>query len=538
MNSIDQEEIHNHIDFTGNWFIDIGILGFINLMEEVYGLDLESVRVNQIDKKDFFYAYFVYYIKKTAFEWIDRQKLSKVTEDKKSSFEETKKNVLSEIEKVVKNRTTTYDDDVKDKILDINSTIKNIVKEKFKKYENDLKKSFSNNKKTILQKIDETGIIINEPFFQNLNFLNPTTNKKGNETKVLNAFEKMIFNNEIKSKLTKDAVDKTISKYLFSEEEFPNIPYCKISTLNDVDKLTNRTTILFLLSFPIPFNSVYDRNIVFYTNNLESCYHINKNIKIRIQKVKDENPDTIFKVTWQSIVDYITEQKSTFSLENMYLIEYETIQQQNLIGVEYISIPKLQASILLDDKIREALNTRIQCKSANEGGGKCWLLEEFIKGKSLYSIILNHINLILTGDDHLNWAPCLYGLLVDAHIADFRGKNKTLFLDNFFDNYRALVKEIKDEVSITTFSSSLISKISDDVDTKRRVARDLYSALCGKDKNMFLNILLKNVNENKELSSNRNFYNWILEKIISNETSFEMYGLILIMNLLRREKNE
>ncbi|MDI3502812.1 MAG: hypothetical protein PWR09_937, partial [Archaeoglobi archaeon] len=28
------------LQFTGNWFIDAGILGFVNLMEEVYGWDL------------------------------------------------------------------------------------------------------------------------------------------------------------------------------------------------------------------------------------------------------------------------------------------------------------------------------------------------------------------------------------------------------------------------------------------------------------------------------------------------------------------
>ena len=536
--STDQSVPQCQIDFTGNWFIDIGILGFINLMEEVYKWDLKKIREGQIDRKEFLYAYFVYYIKKTAFEWIVRQELSSVTEDEKSSLEEMKKNAMSEIEKVLKDSAITNYDGIKNKLLDINSTIKNIIEDKFKKYENNLKKSFSNNKKTILQKINETGMIINEPFFQNLNFLNPTTNKKENALKVLDKFGKMLSDNQIKNKLTKDAMDKTISKYLFSEEEFPNIPFCKISTLNDVDKLTNGPTIFFLLSFPIPFNRVYDRNIVFYTNNLESCYYINKNIRIRIQKVKDENPDTIFKVTWQSIIDYVAEQKSMFFLENMYLIEYETIQQQNLIGVEYFGIPKLQASILLDDKIREALNTKIQCKAANRGGDRCWLVEEFIKERSLYSIIVNHINLVLNGDYYINWMPCLYGLLVDAHIVDFRGKNKNLFSDNFFDNYKALVKEIKDDVRITTFSSSLINKISNDEDTRKRVARDLYSALCGKDKNMFLNILLKNVNENKELPSNRNFYNWILEKIISNDASYEMYGLILVMNLLRRGKNE
>lgn len=32
------------LQFTGNWFIDAGILGFVNLMEEVYGWDLEELQ--------------------------------------------------------------------------------------------------------------------------------------------------------------------------------------------------------------------------------------------------------------------------------------------------------------------------------------------------------------------------------------------------------------------------------------------------------------------------------------------------------------
>lgn len=35
-----QQELH----FTGNWFIDAGILGFVNLMEEVYGWELEELQ--------------------------------------------------------------------------------------------------------------------------------------------------------------------------------------------------------------------------------------------------------------------------------------------------------------------------------------------------------------------------------------------------------------------------------------------------------------------------------------------------------------
>ncbi len=35
--SIDNEHSDLGLEFTGNWFIDAGILGFVNLMEEVYG---------------------------------------------------------------------------------------------------------------------------------------------------------------------------------------------------------------------------------------------------------------------------------------------------------------------------------------------------------------------------------------------------------------------------------------------------------------------------------------------------------------------
>ncbi len=38
------------LEFTGNWFIDAGILGFVNLMEEVYGWDLETLQ-NEIQKE-------------------------------------------------------------------------------------------------------------------------------------------------------------------------------------------------------------------------------------------------------------------------------------------------------------------------------------------------------------------------------------------------------------------------------------------------------------------------------------------------------
>jgi len=537
------EEEQNHLlQFTGNWFIDAGVLGFVNLMEEVYGWDLKEI-VRSIDREKFYYTYFIYYIKKTTFDWINRQDLSKgIDEDKKSEFNKTKENLFKEIEKIIEKilKSNSKDKNVKEQIIEVNDSIRKAIKDSFKEYKDYLKKSFSNNKKTILQKIDEIGIIINEPFFQNLNFLNPTKNKKGKEIEVLNAFEKMIFEYKIKDKLTKNALDKTISKYLFSEEEFTNIPYCKIQTLNDLDKLTNYPSIIFLLSFPIVFNRIFDRNIFFYTNNLESCYHINKNIKIRIGKAENRSSDAIFKITWESIIDYITEQKGIFSLENMYLIEYENIQQQNLIGVEYIGIPKLQASILLDDTIRENLNRSIQYRKIKKQFEWKWLLEEFIKGKPLYPIILGHINLALNEEIIPNLSTCLYSLILEANMSEFKAEkekqNGNLFSENYFDNYKSLINEIKEDLRFTSFKASLINQISKDMDTKKRIARELFNALKARDKNIFLNILLKNMNEDKKLYSNDNLNSWIFEKIIKNDISFEMYCLILVMNLLRGEK--
>jgi len=169
-----------------------------------------------------------------------------------------------------------------------------------------------------------------------------------------------------------------------------------------------------------------------------------------------------------------------------------------------------------------------------------WLIEEFIKGNLLNPTIMNYINLVLNKDAELSYSSSLYSLLVDSKILEFKRKNEKsqIFSPDYFDNYKSLIKNIKNEISFTSFASGLINQISESAETKNRIARELLETLKSNNKNMFLNILLKNVNENKELSSNRNFYNWILEKIISNETSFEIYGLILVMNLLRRGKNE
>ncbi|MGC9015161.1 MAG: hypothetical protein ACP5KW_12365, partial [Thermoproteota archaeon] len=200
---------------------------------------------------------------------------------------------------------------------------------------------------------------------------------------------------------------------------------------------------------------------------------------------------------------------------------------------EYVGIPKIQASVIIDEVIRENLNRSVQLKE-----NKYWLLEEFVKGKSLYPIALNYINEVLNSKNYKSfyYFSMLYSLIVDSKILEFRESkertNKSLFSEKYFDNYKALVNEIKKEVRFTFSKVSLIQEISKDNEHKERLARELLSALKGEDKNMFLNILLKNLNEEKQLCRNDNLNNWILEKITLNNISWKNYALILVMTLL------
>jgi hypothetical protein len=193
--------------------------------------------------------------------------------------------------------------------------------------------------------------------------------------------------------------------------------------------------------------------------------------------------------------------------------------------------------------LREALNISIVHRKTKENYFELkWLPEEFIKGKPLYPIILNHVNLVINNETNLSYRSTIYSLITEANILYFRSENEkpnsSIFSENYFNNYKGLVQDIKEDVRSTSYYASLIKKISNDEDKKARIARELISALKAKDKNLFLNILLKNLNESKELASNDSFNRWLMEKIIKNNVCFEIYGLILVMNLIGGRKNE
>ncbi len=140
---------------------------------------------------------------------------------------------------------------------------------------------------------------------------------------------------------------------------------------------------------------------------------------------------------------------------------------------------------------------------------------------------------------NLESSELLYALVIEANILNFKFKNKKelLFSDKYLENYKILIDDIKKDIRFTSFIVSLIQQVFKDKETKKRIARELVEALKAKDKNMFLYILFKNTNKEKEIWSNHNINEWMFNRIIKNDISFEMYGLILTIYLLRGEKD-
>lgn len=495
--------------FTGNWYIDAGIMGFINLMEDVYGWNLEELekRLEESPEK-VYYGYFpVAYVAYIVY-------FLRGAKDKKNNYR--KEELYSEINK----KLTEINDKDCESIFDI---AWNYIKGKFSEK--------TNGKERI--PITKSGKL---SYFTNFLFFQP----KWDANKQKKAFEEILGIKKPSSE-TLIYIDRTVSKFLPSASTAPNYSYTKsFIKIDHLEKILPDSKLVFLITFPIAFVSYgkgeNEINLFFYAPDLKFTYEVNKKIKMMIDRVNDKGE--ILYITWEKIIDTLQEMKSEWTLENMYIIEYSyDSQRQRVFNVEYIGIPKLQASIIIDDIIRKNLN-----KLIIDDRGEKWILREFISEKPLYPIILNHINLVLS--DKISFGiskknTFLYSLIVEAKIRELAmGKENRLFSPNFFYDYKDLTKKIKEEIRKSSYKLSLIRKVFDADDERRKeIARELFVALKKRNKNVFLNVILKNLNELSLFQNRNKFYikkllNWIFEKIVKNDKTFELYGLLIIIYLI------
>lgn len=635
------------LQFTGNWFIDTGILGFINLMEEVYGWNFEELK-NRIKEnpKLVYYGYFpfayLFYHSKIRTNSIEM----KDVKDKRRNFIEKKDEKQRELSTFIKSKKYINSDNIPRKDLNkINNLKKKILDFKSKIDElnskiNELNNNLSHEKQRFFTQIDSNideilsnsgnmfvnpknkidNIIpdfnLNIPQgYRNFFLYNPkkeiflsflylhcllTKNfpkiklikyLKNQETflefikfcedinvnymALVSTIEEMLYQKKIKSKIidfcvdkfcldekNKDSLDKkwytkiqkeygrigeslsyelspdfTANPFLYSPTEFSNAGYTKPLTLDEIESglKLNFPVYLSLISFSNAFIPLAGRRTLFYTNNLSTSYSINKGIKTKRSRIGKK--DSIFKIAWSSIIDEITENKAMFSLENMYLIEFERIgTDQKLRDVRYLGVTKLVASIIIDDVIRDALNSYIQIKSGKTSE-RVWMLEEFIKNKPLFSHIFKHVILRINNKTSQKFTKVLlYNLSVDVKIKSLSKNNKRRIFKQFYLELEDVVFQIKESYNRMNLAYRHASKVFSD-DNKEKITYRIIAAIKKQNKQAFVNIILKALLEQskidpKNVKSIKYLNSYIFSNVVQNEDNWENYALALLVGFL------
>jgi len=544
--SLQRRGYERQLEFTGNWFIDAGILGFVNLMEQVYGKTLDLREVDAIEGK-FLYAFWYKIINKTVEGWLRKDNFkTKELEKSGRNIKEIRENVNSSImekmsienSKIIQNVNFSDIDAIKRSILKINSVSKKNIREAFLPYEEFLNKKYSNGKKTIIENLDNIGFIAYSDFFRNLFIFNPSKNRKGKEVEILELFLNLLRNYSVRSDGS-DVFDKSLNVFLFTASDFHNIYFGMPQTLKNLENIYGVRITYLLLSIPWSFIWI-QKNHFFHTNSFANSYDIYR--RLQVYKENRRNSDALFSVTWNVIIDTLFENKANFFLENLQIIEYSSIEKQQIQHVEYLSINKLNAALLLDDIIRANLNKRLPC-DARRGNAEVWLIKELLDCNTLFPIALEHITRFTkerkprkkgtSKPISLYLSPSLYALMIDANKQKLSA-NKTHFNPDFFAGYSNLVDNIKRDASFASYAFNALEECVKDGDEQD--IYELLAAIKGGDRNYYLYVLYHMLLQCKDDVNRSIVSEYIFKNIIRNEDNWRQYALALLLKVVRTWK--
>lgn len=599
-----KNEIIPTLEFTGNWIIDLGMLGFANLLEDIYGWDILETqkRINENEKVVHYglfpFAYICSEVKKKNSE-IPKQIIEDFVNEifkrnfksKREIFDFTWENYITkavlahwknytlrraidenrfgsgtpktfkELIKKIKDFEKEFIKKNRDKIKDFlkkgrfqkleYEDIKKFQEtpiEKFKKYGKEFTKDVKKFKQEI-SKVDKYldeewsnkvvgktdvpdnvfyRIPIDNKYYKNFLFFQPGYSHKKQKEEFYYAIDSKIEKKDVLSRM-----DKTINKFLASYNKAPNIYYTPLKT----EHLLDVTPYLFI--YLLCFDRAFERyrnigHLVFYSNDIFVTYEINKRLRLMKSKVESEDdPNSIFRSTWQTVIDTIIEMESWWVLENLYLIKYADLKSdtQRFIDVEYMGISRLQATVLLDEDLRRNLNQRLRVDK-NEHK---WLFEEFIKNKSLISTILDHLILRINQKiEQRKVRPLLYALALEAEL--FPRRNFTrLFEDPTSLKYKLdeLVPRIKKAYKEMNVARKNIQKLLSK-SVREKNASHLFSIIKQQNKYSFVNSLLKLMISSQEKDKRliRHLNDYIFHKIVQNDETWIYYALGLYIGFV------
>jgi len=630
-----QEQKTKQIEFTGNWFIDAGILGFVNLMEEVYGWDLETLREKIAENEELvYYGYFpfAYLFYNSRFRAIrgeintlrkkitdknnglvvklntEKKKLRELLSDENTSNKNTEKKAQKSQEKIdgiqvqieELNKTITEHErklkSEKSHLEDnLNHSIPKILKDAPNYFVNvkhliesiipifDPKKPFDhvnfffyNPKKSIyisfaylffLLKKDQNNVTLiratkhDETMLKVTSFclshkINPIqliqtvkedfqeglkqgkvveniTRRCDNSCKedhkpLMEDFVKSL-KEEIENPYSYEEMpDSTINPFLHASGKFPNINYTPPLTVAQLDEVLPVSIPVYarLLSFSHAFQNIQRRFINTYSNSLEHTYNLQNKIKESFRSV---NKGNLLSVTIKSAIDNLVERKSLQSVRDLYVLEFSRISNQKLLGVEYLNISKLNATILLDDVIRSNINKSLRC-SKNRDNEYVWVLEELLSEKPLLPLCLEHIIRVVKDNVYFSMNSVLYAALIDANKQKMSNKERH-FRSDFFKPYPDLVADIKKDVNYTSFVASMLAIQFNGKEHKQKLL-ELITAIKGNDKSHFLDIIFRFLNT-ADQSTREKVSGYVSKNITQNE-SWQPYGLALTLQVVKK----
>ncbi|QDA31026.1 hypothetical protein FH039_04630 [Thermococcus indicus] len=626
--------------FTGNWFVDAGILGFLNLMEEVYGWDLEELqkRINE-NREKVYYGYFplAYFYNLAPRSQENKRILSQAIKEIET-FDGDKHELLELIwwkyiaqlftnvwirkklemmhEKDLKNKSgkikDPYNDNryvefVKKREELLNVVLKmegNPIKEKkcadsikkligkrevikdgnhrltLKDFE-ELIKLFSESSSPLNELLEECKVKTEEAIeihkkleeylmkkwkeLSSNSFVEYGSEKLKNSSKFYRLpidssfYHNYQFFNQSKGiieqfRAFRDVLDgkihhisRDVSKFLPSDNEFPNVSYTKFN-IKPLQKVVEYLPVYLICvdKGMIDVNYSDIGKILFYGSDLKFAYTVNRKLKEWLKTLQDKN--SIFRLTWRAVIDTIVETKSSYYLENMYIIQLNRNEkgqiiiptQQTFVKVEYLGIPKLHASIILDDQIREALNTQMPIdildKSKNKPKDKlkwsdfkkAWLLEVFISQRPMFPVVLRHSNFYLRIGKKPLLTSSLYALAIDAELRKPMGAG--IFTWEFFERPKSAVSEIKEFYNDMQMALNVIKRISGQIRGKD-ILPQLFSALRRHNRNAFVNTLLKALLKANDKQAVALINSYLFKHVLNNDSSWEDFALALVIGL-------
>ena len=633
--------------FTGNWFIDAGILGFVNLMEEVYGWDLEELqrRISEEPEKVYYgyfpLAYFYSLAPKNqenkrilsqamkeieAFEG-DKRKLLKlvwwkyitqlftdkwvknklgvmhkkeVLDNKgnvKSAFNDEKYLVLLKKREELLNEVLKIEVEIKTGKSPTTKTscselIKKLIGTRKKLIEDgnhrltlenfeELIKLFSESSSPLKELPEECRVKIEEAIKVHKRLeeylrekwrelpSNTALKSLTKESKRLSKFYRLpidssfyhnyqffnqskgiveqfrAFEDVLEGKI--QHISRDISKFLPSDNEFPNVSYTKFN-IKPLQKVVEYLPVYLICvdKGMVDVNYSNIGKILFYGSDLKFAYNVNKKLKEWLKAIQDKN--SIFKLTWRAVIDAMVEKKSSCHLENMYIIQLNRNEkgqiiiptQQTFVKVEYIGIPKLHTSIILDDQIREALNTQMPIdilnKSRNKSKDKlkwsdfkkAWLLEVLISQRLMFPVVLRHSKFYLSIGKKPLLTSSLYALAIDAGLR--KPMSTAIFTREFFERPKSAVSEIKEFYNDMKMASNVIKRISGQIRGKD-ILPQLFSALRRHNRNTFVNTLLKALLKANDKQAVTIINSYLFKHVLNNDSSWKDFALALVIGL-------